>query len=793
MRAAEFILDGSTGGTITEAVGLRIANNLQANKATTSYGLQIYRDSFDYTYDIALSLGGHITGDSYINQDLRAAASPTFGGVVIAGDGTIGQAAGPLLTFDDNNNYLEITGCSVGIGTTAPANSLHVYNDDAQVIGTQGILIEQDSTGDATLRFLLTGERSWRIGIDNSTADNEFRIANDYATDDNLLRNIFSLDHAGNLGLNNALYAEGGKITQNSRIGSNTIVDIYDMNLTMSTGAGGAGLGLRWVMALENAANDLHEAGSIQLAWVDATEGNEDSTLTLQTYVAGTVDNSLVIATGNATFAGTISATNYTAANLLTACATSAGGLDFSGVYTLTVAETATTTSYHTDARAATWLAANHETTYNHTNYNTAYSHSQESSGNPHSVTPTELSLVIGTNTQAWDAQLDDLATITATAAEIDSHLGGHSDTVLWSEVDKTTSSIADITTKNHTDLTAGDGSDHTYIDQAVTIAATPTFGGIIIADGGTIGQAAGPLIAFDDTNNFLEITGCSVGIGTVSPNTPLTIMSTGNQQIQLLDSSDLTTEGVYIGYDRAGNTIGYIGSMYNSDANRFDIRMKGTAVTDAKLTVLGSGKVGIGTTAPIRNLVIAASDSYPSVSIDLYSDTPAQEQYLVFQKSHSSTIGTLVETIDTDRLGTITWYGVDNGNNSDAGAEIVAVQNGAAGTRVPTDIIMATYSPSAKNTNQFVLHHDGGIAVGLAAPTAKLHIDQTSASGAMPVLKLDQGDVDDSFIDFVGTSAVDGTRSISSSTGELGACFGKFRVEINGVTKWVRIYDDES
>jgi len=30
-------------------------------------------------------------------------------------------------------------------------------------------------------------------------------------------------------------------------------------------------------------------------------------------------------------------------------------------------------TSYHTDARAATWLAANHETTYNHANYDIAY------------------------------------------------------------------------------------------------------------------------------------------------------------------------------------------------------------------------------------------------------------------------------------------------------------------------------------------------------------------------------------------------------------------------------------
>ena len=84
-------------------------------------------------------------------------------------------------------------------------------------------------------------------------------------------------------------------------------------------------------------------------------------------------------------------------------------------------------------------------------------------------------------------------------------------------------------------------------------------------------------------------------------------------------------------------------------------------------------------------------------------------------------------------------------------------------------------------------------IGVGLTAPTATLHLDQSSASGAKPVLRLDQGDIDDSFIDFIGTSAADGTRSISSDTTEDSAKFGAIRVEINGTTKWIRIYDDES
>lgn len=58
-------------------------------------------------------------------------------------------------------------------------------------------------------------------------------------------------------------------------------------------------------------------------------------------------------------------------------------------------------TQYHTDARAATWLAANHETTYTHSNIALNTTHRGLVAGNPHVVTPTELSLVIGTDVLA--------------------------------------------------------------------------------------------------------------------------------------------------------------------------------------------------------------------------------------------------------------------------------------------------------------------------------------------------------------------------------------------------------
>ena len=48
-------------------------------------------------------------------------------------------------------------------------------------------------------------------------------------------------------------------------------------------------------------------------------------------------------------------------------------------------------------------------------------------------------------------------------------------------------------------------------------------------------------------------------------------------------------------------------------------------------------------------------------------------------------------------------------------------------------------------------------------------------------------------FIDFIGTSASDGSTHISSDTTTDSAKFGAIAIEINGATKWIRIYDDHS
>jgi hypothetical protein len=68
--------------------------------------------------------------------------------------------------------------------------------------------------------------------------------------------------------------------------------------------------------------------------------------------------------------------------------------------------------------------------------------------------------------------------------------------------------------------------------------------------------------------------------------------------------------------------------------------------------------------------------------------------------------------------------------------------------------------------------------------------IDQSSSTGAVAVISLDQGDEDQEFIDFRGTSASDSSASISSSTDEGGSKVGAIRISVNGTDRFIRIYD---
>ena len=97
-------------------------------------------------------------------------------------------------------------------------------------------------------------------------------------------------------------------------------------------------------------------------------------------------------------------------------------------------------------------------------------------------------------------------------------------------------------------------------------------------------------------------------------------------------------------------------------------------------------------------------------------------------------------------------------------------------------------------NTLTHAVFVDGSadkIGFGTSSPTsAFVTIDQASSTGAIACLTLDQGDGDQEFIRFDGSTASDGSASISSSTDTGGSKVGAIRINVNGTDRFIRIYD---
>ena len=80
-------------------------------------------------------------------------------------------------------------------------------------------------------------------------------------------------------------------------------------------------------------------------------------------------------------------------------------------------------------------------------------------------------------------------------------------------------------------------------------------------------------------------------------------------------------------------------------------------------------------------------------------------------------------------------------------------------------------------------------IGFGTSAPTSGfVTIDQASSTGAIAVLTLDQGDADQEFIRFDGTTASNQTASLTTDT-SVGDLTGHIRVNINGTDYWIPYY----
>jgi hypothetical protein len=65
--------------------------------------------------------------------------------------------------------FMDASGDAIGINTSTPDTDFNIYTNDTSTAAA--LRVEQDSTGDACMDFLLTGGATYVIGVDNSGSD----------------------------------------------------------------------------------------------------------------------------------------------------------------------------------------------------------------------------------------------------------------------------------------------------------------------------------------------------------------------------------------------------------------------------------------------------------------------------------------------------------------------------------------------------------------------------------------------------------------------------------------------
>jgi hypothetical protein len=200
-------------------------------------------------------------------------------------------------------------------------------------------------------------------------------------------------------------------------------------------------------------------------------------------------------------------------------------------------------------------------------------------------------------------------------------------------------------------------------------------------------------------------------------------------------------------------------------------------------IAINASGQVFIGGSTPtafynydlnINNGIGLNGSTIQYISMS----TSATPQSLVINAANSSsasTGGSLILSAGTgsaSAIGGIAYLsGGDSAGIYDGGG--VVLTGGAAATGVGGNITFNAGDASGAGTG-------GNISL----------TPGTTVGGTSGIVRMTASSSTRALVDFVGTSGAASANSISSSTASAGAKFGAIRIQINGVDKWIRVYD---
>jgi hypothetical protein len=240
----------------------------------------------------------------------------------------------------------------------------------------------------------------------------------------------------------------------------------------------------------------------------------------------------------------------------------------------------------------------------------------------------------------------------------------------------------------------------------------------------------------------LLQPNGGNVGIGTESPVNLLHLSSDG--PVLSLGPTGQSDPRIDFFDTSSTNIAASIFFDLSADALKI-LRTASGSATDG-IIITSSGNVGIGTASPV-NLLHLSSDG-PVLSLGPTGQSDPRIDF--FDTSSTNIAASIFFDLSTDAL------------------KILRTASGSA-----TDGIIITSS--------------GNVGIGELTPTAMLQVEQTSATGAKPTLRLQQADVSEEFIRFDTT--VGAGNPINDTI--LGTYYGRVRVFVEGVgAKWLALYN---
>lgn len=218
----------TTPGTCTVATGNSAAgNHTHAITSSSNPGANasiLATDASGYLQLVGLGIG---------------VAAGAANRITIVDGGSIGQAAGPLLTFDDTNNYLEIMGCNIGAGTATPVNAkIVVANAAATAIEIQRTGGASSIKAGSTDGYLMLDSNGQTLRLNNYVSDDVI-IANgggDAAIGTKITSGKLHVDQASASGAKPVLYLDQGDVSEQciqfSSDGADRDIHLWTVNVT---------------------------------------------------------------------------------------------------------------------------------------------------------------------------------------------------------------------------------------------------------------------------------------------------------------------------------------------------------------------------------------------------------------------------------------------------------------------------------------------------------------------------------------------------------------------------------